>query len=162
VIIKNFLTREECQILLEEAEVSNSWRPQHADTGIYILPSKNHKIMIDINKRVSELFDKNLYVQMIRMIHRTDKDSFWEEHSDNSGSPNTHYGVVIYLNDNFEGGELLYTDSNTKIKPEVGMLICHPGDRVHKVLDVISGNRYTLTSFITSKTDLAKTPGVSV
>ena len=62
MIIKNFLTREECQILLEEAEVSNSWRPQHADTGIYILPSKNHKIMIDINKRVSELFDKYLMV----------------------------------------------------------------------------------------------------
>ena len=152
MIIKNFLTKEECQILLEEAETSNLWRPQHKDTGIYILPSKNHKIMIGINKRVFKLFDENLYVQMIRMIHKTDKDSFWEEHSDNSGSPNTQYGVVIYLNDNFEGGELLYTETNTKIRPEAGMLVCHSGDMVHKVLEVVSGNRYTLTSFVTGKT----------
>jgi hypothetical protein len=149
MIIKNFLTKEECLALLDEAENSNNWKPQNKDTGIFILSSINHKIMIDINKRVSALFDKNLYTQIIRMIHKTDKDSFWEEHSDNAGRANTKYGVVIYLNDNFKGGELLYTESNTIIKPEAGMLVYHPGNKMHKVLRVESGNRYTLTSFIT-------------
>lgn len=149
MIIKNFLTKDECLILLKEAESSNNWKPQHKDTGIFILPSKNHKLMIDINNRVSKLFDKRLYTQMIRMIHKTDKNSFWEEHSDNSGAKNTRYGVVIYLNDNFTGGDLIYTESNTIVKPEQGMLVCHPGDKRHKVSPVDSGNRYTLTSFIT-------------
>lgn len=162
MIIKNFLTKEECQILVKEAESSDNWKSQNKDTGIYILASNNHKTMIDINNRVSDLFDKRLYVQIIRMIHKTNKDSFWEEHSDNSGSEHIQYGVVIYLNDNFKGGELLYLDSGKKIKPEEGMLVCHPGDRVHKVLSVESGNRYTLTSFVTGPKIIDKVPGVGV
>lgn len=104
MIIKNFLTKGECVILLKEAKNSINWKPQNKDTGISILKSSNHLLMVDINKRVSKLFDNNLHTQIIRMIHKTDKDSFWELHSDNSGGDEIKYGVVIYLNDNFKGG----------------------------------------------------------
>lgn len=157
MIIKNFLTEEECSILLLEAETSSKWQPQNKDTGIFILKTNNHKLMSEIYKRLSHLFDENLHAQMIRMIHKTDKDSFWEEHSDNAGGENIKYGVVIYLNDNFEGGELIYTKSRNIINPEKGMLVCHSGDEKHSVSKVKSGNRYTLTSFVRSP--IAKTPG---
>jgi hypothetical protein len=156
MIIRNFLTQEECLILLDEAKNSSSWKVQNKDTGIFILSSSNHKIMIDIYKRVSELFDKELHTQMIRMIHKTDKDSFWEEHSDDSGGKDIQYGVIIYLNDNFEGGELVYPQDNITIKPEMGMLVYHMGNQKHLVSKVISGDRYTLTSFI--RKQVAKTP----
>lgn len=162
MIIKNFLTKEECDILLDEAKKSNNWKPQNKDTGIFILSSSNHKIMIDIYKRVSELFDKSLHTQMIRMIHRTDKDSFWEEHSDNSGGSNIEHGVVIYLNDDFEGGQLIYPESKTSIKPESGMLISHAGDKIHGVSKVEYGTRYTLTSFIRGKKDVDIIDGIGV
>jgi hypothetical protein len=162
VIIKNFLTEEECLTLLDEAKKSNNWKPQNRDTGIFILSSSNHKIMIDIYKRVSALFDKDLHTQMIRMIHKTDKDSFWEEHSDNSGGSNIEYGVVIYLNDDFEGGQLVYPESRTSIKPESGMLIYHSGEKIHGVSKVESGTRYTLTSFIRGKKDVDTVEGVGV
>jgi D-mannonate dehydratase len=162
MIIKNFLTKEECEVLIEEAKTSTNWKPQNKDTGIYILPSKNHKIMIDINKKVSELFDKNLHTQMIRMIHKTDSNSFWEDHSDNSGGSNIKYGVVIYLNDDFQGGELFYTESKMIIKPEKGMLIYHAGDKVHGVSKVDSGIRYTLTSFIRGKVEIDTADGLGV
>jgi D-mannonate dehydratase len=156
MIIRNFLTQEECQSLVQEAKTSANWKPQSKDTGIFILSSSNHKIMIDIYKRVSELFDKELHTQMIRMIHKTDKDSFWEEHSDDSGDKDIQYGVVIYLNDNFEGGELVYPQDNITIKPEMGMLVYHMGNQKHLVSKVISGDRYTLTSFI--RKQVVKTP----
>ena len=148
MIINNFLTKEECLTLLLEAETSKNWKPQNKDTGIFILKSNNHKVLIDIHNRVASLFDKNLHTQIIRMIHKTDKDSFWERHSDNAGGAEIKYGVVLYLNDNFEGGELYYPNLDIIIKPESGMLVYHPGDEDHEVLPVVSGNRYTLTSFI--------------
>jgi D-mannonate dehydratase len=162
MIIKNFLTEEECRILLDEAQTSDKWKPQNKDTGIFILSSINHNILINIYKRVSELFEKPLHTQMIRMIHKTDKDSFWEEHSDNSGGNNIKYGVVIYLNDNFEGGQLVYPESNYTIKPERGMLVYHAGDKIHGVSKVESGIRYTLTSFIRGKNDIDITKGLGV
>ena len=150
MIIKNFLTEEECDALLLEAETSDNWQPQNPNTAIFILKSNNHKILIDIHKRISLLFDSGLHAQILRMIHKTDKDSFWERHSDNSGGSEIKYGVVLYLNDNFEGGELYYPNLDLVIKPEKGMLVYHPGDEEHEVLKVISGNRYTLTSFVRS------------
>jgi predicted 2-oxoglutarate/Fe(II)-dependent dioxygenase YbiX len=160
MIIKNFLTKDECDLLLLEAKSSNNWKPQNQDTGIFILKTNNHKMMIEIHKRLSLLFDKNLHTQMIRMIHKTDKDSFWSEHSDNSGGNDIEYGVVIYLNEDFDGGELVYTESDTRIRPEKGLLVCHRGDQKHLVSKVTSGDRYTLTSFI--RKPIAKTPGFSV
>lgn len=127
------------------------WESQNKDSGIFILKSKNHKILIDIYKRVSSLFDDKLHAQGIRMIHKTDKYSFWERHSDNEGGSEIDYGVVIYLNDDFYGGELYYPESDLTITPEQGMLVCHPGDVQHEVLKVLSGDRYTLTSFVRSK-----------
>lgn len=148
MIIKNFLTEEECNAFLLEVDGDPDWKPQSKDTGIYILKSNNHKILVDIHKRVSALFDDNLHTQIIRLIHKTDNNSVWIRHSDNAGGNEIKYGVVIYLNDNFEGGELYYPDLNLTVKPEKGMLVYHQGDEAHEVLKVVSGERYTLTSFI--------------
>ena len=150
MIIKNFLTEEECNALLIEAETSDNWKPQNPNTEIFILKSNNHKILIDVHKRISALFDSNLHTQILRMIHKTDSNSFWECHSDDSGGSDIKYGVVLYLNDNFEGGELYYPNLGVMIKPEKGMLVYHSGNEDHEVLKVTSGNRYTLTSFIRS------------
>ena len=156
MIIYNFLSNEECDSLIEEAKFSKKWKPQNEGTGIFILKSENHKLLIDIYKRISNIFDKSLHTQMIRMIHKTDSSSFWSEHSDNSGGDEIKYGVVLYLNEDFEGGELIYPDLDIQIKPQKGMLIYHPGDEKHSVSKVISGNRYTLTSFIRKNKDRQK------
>lgn len=160
MIIKNFLTKEECSILLNEAETSKKWKQQNLEGNIFVTPSNNHKLMIEIYKKVSKLFDSNFQTQMIRMIHRTDRDSIWSEHSDDAGGRNIEYGVIIYLNDNFDGGELVYPNSNISIKPETGMLVYHKGNERHFVSKVRSGKRYTLTSFIRSP--IAKIPGIGV
>lgn len=148
MIIKNFLTEEECLSLLIEAKTSEMWQPQNKDTGIFILKTKQHEMLKKINNRVASLFDSALHTQIIRMIHKTDRNSFWAEHSDNSGGKEIMFGVVIYLNDDFVGGELIYPKLDISVKPEKGMLVCHEGDEPHFVSKVHSGERYTLTSFI--------------
>jgi len=39
-----------------------------------------------------------------------------------------HISNLIYLNNNYEGGELYFLEHNLKIKPEPGMLVSFPGN----------------------------------
>lgn len=77
-------------------------------------------------------------------------------HSDNSdfnGNPNAFeinkYVGILYLNDDYEGGELYFPDHNIKIKPEAGMFVTFPGghENIHGVTVVTEGTRYTMVSF---------------
>lgn len=146
-IIKNFLSENECKQLVEEAKLKDQWKDMGTGHNVLMYKSKNHSLLININKKVKNLFDNKYYTQIINMIHRTNSDSFWELHKDN-GSGDVVYGVIIYLNDNFNGGVLEYPELNFSIKPETGMLVYHPGSYNHLVTKVTEGDRYTLTSFI--------------
>lgn len=60
-----------------------------------------------------------------------------------------HYSSLVYLNDDYDGGELYFPDHNFSIKPEAGTLICLKGDEhsLHGVKKVESGIRYTVSLF---------------
>jgi predicted 2-oxoglutarate/Fe(II)-dependent dioxygenase YbiX len=60
-----------------------------------------------------------------------------------------HYSSLIYLNEDYDGGELYFPEHNFYIKPEVGTLICLKGDEhsLHGVKKVESGIRYTVSLF---------------
>jgi hypothetical protein len=62
-----------------------------------------------------------------------------------------NYGAIIYLNDDYSGGETYYPQHDISIKPKSGMLAIHPGDNTHYhgVSKVSDGIRYTLASFWT-------------
>jgi len=74
-------------------------------------------------------------------------------HSDNSeldGTPNAwqdnKFVTIIYLNDDYDGGNLFFRDHDIEIAPEVGtMMAFDPGIKnVHGVTEVTRGNRYTM------------------
>ena len=58
-----------------------------------------------------------------------------------------HLSLIVYLNDDFEGGELVFPQHNLTIKPEKGMLIAFPGNLYfhHEVKEVKSGTRKTIS-----------------
>jgi hypothetical protein len=66
--------------------------------------------------------------------------------NDHSGI--TH-GALFYINDDYEGGELVYTEKNIIFKPKANTLIIHGGAKefTHGVKKVTSGERYTLSTF---------------
>lgn len=64
--------------------------------------------------------------------------------------------TVLYFNDNFEGGEVMFGDAESvveetapSVKPKAGMLISWPSTRMygHGVRPVQSGVRYVMTGF---------------
>jgi predicted 2-oxoglutarate/Fe(II)-dependent dioxygenase YbiX len=58
------------------------------------------------------------------------------------------FGVVVYLNNDFNGGEIFYKDLNLKVKPTPGSLLVHTSDILHEVLPVTNGERYSISTFI--------------
>jgi len=54
--------------------------------------------------------------------------------------------IVIFLNDNFEGGDFVFPDLKIRIRPEPGMLVCFPSNHhyMHGVEPVTKGNRYSI------------------
>jgi hypothetical protein len=53
------------------------------------------------------------------------------------------YGMVIYLNDDFEGGELYYPEYDILYKPQAGALVIHDAEAIHGVRATLSGERIT-------------------
>ena len=72
---------------------------------------------------------------------------------------------LFYLNDQYGGGELEFTDLGLTIKPKKGMMIAFPSyhDFAHKVHPVTWGHRYSLVSWVATQKNLYDTiprPGI--
>jgi hypothetical protein len=76
-------------------------------------------------------------------------------HRDNhtkDGDIHSAYGIVLYYNDNYLGGEIEYPELNIKVKPKSKSLIIHGGDILHGTCPVLDENiRYFSTAFVKEK-----------
>jgi len=61
-----------------------------------------------------------------------------------------HLACLIYLNDDYDGGEIYFPRQEISIKPKAGTLITFPGSLhyIHGVNKIISGTRYTITEWL--------------
>tara|TARA_B100001094_G_scaffold333415_1_gene411845 strand:+ start:6779 stop:7336 length:558 start_codon:yes stop_codon:yes gene_type:complete len=61
------------------------------------------------------------------------------------------FGIVTFLNEDFEGGLLYYPERNIEIKPKKGHTAIHLGsmDCLHGVTKITKGSRYTIAAFLT-------------
>ena len=104
---------------------------------------------------VELMFDKKLKPNTSH-AQKWDVGGFAAPHSDNSdhdGNPNAFeinkYVGILYLNDNYKGGELYFPDHNIEFKPPVYSYIMFPGghENIHGVKEILEGTRYTMVSF---------------
>jgi hypothetical protein len=140
-IIENFITEEERVSILD-----NTWA--------------NGKE--EIRSRISSLFNNTLSVSGMAGIRKLSAGEITEPHSDRHdngcqcgyciNNPNSFflYGVVLYLNEDFTGGELKYTKRDIVYSPKARSLVCHPAssDYEHQVLEVTSGTRKFISLFL--------------
>jgi hypothetical protein len=58
-----------------------------------------------------------------------------------------HLSIIVYLNNNYEGGVLYFPDQNINIEPKPGMLVMFPGNLhfLHGVTEVLKNTRYTVS-----------------
>jgi len=54
--------------------------------------------------------------------------------------------IVMFLNDDFEGGDFVFPDLKVRVRPEPGMMVCFPSNHYYKhgVEPVTKGHRYSI------------------
>lgn len=63
--------------------------------------------------------------------------------------PENDIASLVYINDDYEGGEIYFPNQNLQFKPKARSLVFFPGDihYLHGVTRVVSGTRYTMPNF---------------
>jgi predicted 2-oxoglutarate/Fe(II)-dependent dioxygenase YbiX len=56
--------------------------------------------------------------------------------------------AIIYLNDDYSGGELTFPELQIQFKPKAGSLVVWAGSEMHGVNEIQEGNRYTIVTFL--------------
>jgi hypothetical protein len=107
----------------------------------------------NIAERTQRLVPKEKYkVTGYITVQRHYPGSHLAEHIDGQGNSDLKYATVVYLNDDYEGGELYFRDLDLKIKPPIKSLLIFSSDLLHGVEKVLDGpHRYVATSFIFNK-----------
>lgn len=163
-IIPNFLSDKEIRYLLSHVDERRrtSFVSQKDNDGNPTAWIHNYEGIIDkdnIFTRVLEETKKAYGYDNIAKkntdrlnIARWDKGTKLTLHVDDLGYvTDNHLPTLVYLNDDYEGGELSFATHDVTIKPKVGDLIIFPGNMhyAHEVKEVLSGVRYTLPIWFT-------------
>jgi predicted 2-oxoglutarate/Fe(II)-dependent dioxygenase YbiX len=168
--IKSFLSKEECDNILNKflnadlnvAEVGNGKSIEKVikirDSKILFTQLPHYKKKLETVLR-NEIKIKGFELDEIENFQFTkyELNGHFDWHTDS-----TYFGyyakrfcsVVIQLNNEYEGGELLYKDHNDNIvefKKGVGNLFIFNSSTSHKVKPIIGGERYSLVSWISLK-----------
>jgi hypothetical protein len=153
--LKNFCMqkfgRDDVDNLVKEGkfEITNNW----SDKIILIYHTKESQ---NITQRlIGVLKDYNeLNIPGFGSIQRQYKDVPLKAHTDIHTDPSIQYASIIYLNDNYNGGEFYFVHKDFEIKPPARSLLIFPGTDPfeHGVKAPLEGPmRYVLPGFIHTK-----------
>ena len=159
--IEDFVTIEQTNQVLEyckSLEESNWWHEEQKDTFFYGKQKlgKLPEVFDQVNENVQNLFSTVLYVGDVALQRYLDREpmqvhrDYWLKDLDYY----IRYGIVIYYNDDYEGGEIEYPELGIVHKPKARSLVLHGGNILHGPKRLIGdGSRYFSTSFVRGSAD---------
>jgi hypothetical protein len=147
--IEEFLTIEEQQLFLSSC-TDDGWELSHPGNIVKKMTLEQRKLSLEIRIRLSRFFDNLDSLTIVNRLRRLIKDEFMHPHKDDGDPLNKKvvvFGIGIYLNNDFSGGELHYPDLSLSISPRPRSAVIHYGQINHEVKTVKSGARYSITVF---------------
>jgi predicted 2-oxoglutarate/Fe(II)-dependent dioxygenase YbiX len=93
--------------------------------------------------------NENLYHESYQAL-KYRPGEFYKAHYDGGTESGRSISAIVYLNDDYEGGEIEFTNFKIKLKPEKGMLILFPSNYAytHIAHPVTKGTKYSLVTWI--------------
>jgi 2OG-Fe(II) oxygenase superfamily len=161
---KNFLTQEECEYLIWLAETvlewpkspQNFWDERNLNL-FYDLPRHHYagvetaKLILSIHSRIKDFLsnslDKECFADQIGIV-RWPPGSFQPPHIDDVPGLDRVAGCIIYLNEDYIGGETFYPHYGSVYAPKTGSILVHDSSQshLHGVTKIKEKTRYTIFS----------------
>lgn len=159
-LIEGFLCKEEVASLYKIAKNFTAWETRGNKfwdgrvcdifagfpdwLGKYITEGIKDRIA----KKYEDLFPTGIYYDTLDLV-KWSVGSKQSPHQDNIPEKHRLVGCVIYLNDDFSGGETYYPNLGVSVKPVAGNMALHLGDEehLHGVTEVVGNDRFTISSF---------------
>ena len=101
---------------------------------------------------------KKIEHKLLKLQRTKPCEGFHSWHADQGPSnPYRQLVTLLYLNDDFEGGETEFIHQNVRIKPQAGKYVIFPTSwtHTHRGNPPIGGNKYILTSWVEEFSDSA-------
>lgn len=161
-------TCDEIVALLSKANVQKDWMVSknivRNNTGINLTKCSNLDPFVEeADNKIHEIFSKcnlhyiqdNIFSRLIidhlciesfktDYIYRYyDETDYYDWHIDYDGSKHNIFSYILYLNDDFCGGNTLFLNDKVKIIPTKGSMLCFPCDfyHIHKSAKIYNGNK---------------------
>jgi len=116
-----------------------------ADYLIHKLFSSVHQHYLNHNKSYFALSTAQYLCNMTcSYTYRTyDESDYYDWHIDSSETSRLLLSYILYLNDDFDGGNTLFLHQRKKVVPKVGSMLCFPCDfqTVHKSSPIRRGRK---------------------
>ena len=175
-VVKNALSNEVCDEILNEFVNGNEWEDTIVGSGAVNKNIRNcqtivisYPHVIKKNKDVRHKLDNAIFDGASKCIQeyntkfphcKIEEDSgyellkypkgcFYIEHTDSFKARPRAVSCSFILNDNFEGGEFAFFSRNLKYKLEKGNALLFPSNFMypHEVMPVTKGTRYSIITW---------------
>ena len=166
-VVKNFMPKEHIDLFLNYTELQSKFRNAEEE-DIYLnkcyyqrelLRAYEHLMRSELMKMYEIDFERDRTVDLNDRKEGsslpTHTDFIQSQFIDPLDPPpvyeynkwSGHFSCLIYLNDNFNGGEIVFPKQHLTIKPEAGMLIAFPGNEnyEHSVNSFQGSSRFALS-----------------
>lgn len=175
-VVKNFITDQDSKIFFDyinnnygnedlfpptRGKLMNNRERYEANIPETVSLSKHHTIL-DLIKRYSQKVidqfkdiytDQNLYTSAFWMTMLGEGTRLPDHRDNHYGAEHLFRSSIIYLNEDFSGGEIYFKDLDIAIRPEKNMAIFFPSDLVHSIMPVRDGIRLALPNWVSVSPD---------
>jgi hypothetical protein len=149
--IEGFLDEKQRTIFLSEAKIDIDWDTQNMGNIIKVMDDELYFKLKNVYKNIETFFINIGSIMYSNHLRRFKNSEFMWPHTDFT-PPNSLkkivFGITIYLNDDFDGGELIYPDLGLSITPKAGSIVIHNANIKHQVFPVVRGERYSISTFV--------------
>lgn len=131
-------------------EITQNW----IDKNLNISQYPEYRVFYNRLSSLVEKADDTLLLSGLATIQRMQPGVELKSHTDQHTDPSIRYATIIYINDDYNDGELFFNNAGLKLRPKPKTLLIFPGNEEyeHGVEFVSDGpTRYVLVGFIKEK-----------
>ena len=159
--IKGYITPQECLALVEITKQSplTTWLTEFNSAKAVEFHSPKAQRFIDSFVKDMCWFVPSIFNDTVELVREQTNFMVWPVGSDKRShgdhdNRNVWYSIILYLNNDYQGGEIFFNNLDLTIKPEMGDIVVfrpYAPNMEHEVKLVRDNPRYTLAVWLQSE-----------